>query len=72
MKINRDFFDNPITPEYILCKANRERIGILQCTEKSIDFKFNNIDEINFVTYLLIDDEKNLYYDAVDVMKYIC
>lgn len=71
MKINRDFFDNPITPEYILCKANRERIGILQCTEKSIDFKFNNIDEINFVTYLLIDDEKNLYYDAVDVMKYI-
>lgn len=71
MRINRDFFDNPIAPDYILCKANRERIGILQCTEKTIDFKFNDIDEINFTTYLYIDGERNPHYDKVDVMKYI-
>ena len=71
MKITRDFFDNPIVPDYILCKANKERIGVLQCTEKTIDFNFNDLDEINFTTYLYIDGEKNQYYDDVDVMKYI-
>lgn len=71
MKINRDFFDNPVIPEYILCKANKERIVVLQCTEKNIDIKFNDLDEINFTTYLYINGERNLYYDAIDVMKYI-
>lgn len=71
MKINRDFFNNPIVPDYILCKANKERIGVLQCTEKCIDFKFNDLDEITFTTYLYVNNERNPYYDAVDVMKYI-
>lgn len=71
MKINRDYFDNPVVPDYVLCKANKERIGVLQCTEKNIDFKFNNLDEINFKTYLYINGEKNPYYDEVEVMKYI-
>lgn len=71
MRINRDFFDNPIVPDYILCKANKERIGILQCIEKCIDLKFNDLDEINFTIYLYVNDEKNRYYDVVDVMKYI-
>lgn len=71
MKINRDFFDNPTVPDYILCKANKERIGVLQCTEKCIDIKFNDLDEINFTTYLNINDEKNPFYNDVDVMKYI-
>ena len=35
MKIRRDFFDNPIVPDYVLCKANKERIGALQCKEKT-------------------------------------
>lgn len=71
MKINRDFFDNPIIPDYVLCKANKERIGVLQCTEKAIDFKFNDLDEINFTTYLYTDGEKNPFYDDIDVIKYI-
>lgn len=71
MRITRDFFNNPIIPDYILCKANRERMGILQCTEKTIDFKFNDIDEINFTTYLYMDGLKNPSYDAIDVLKYI-
>ena len=71
MRINRDFFDAPVAPDYILCKAGRERIGVLQCTEKTLDHRFDDMDEISFTTYLMIDNEKNPYYDAVDVMKYI-
>ncbi|MCR2050381.1 phage tail protein [Acetatifactor muris] len=71
MRITRDFFDNPIIPDYVLCKSNKERIGILQCTNKTIDFNFNNLDEINFTTYLYIDGIKNPYYDLVNDMKYI-
>lgn len=71
MNLNRDFFDHPVVPDYVLCKANKERIGTLPCTEKTIDFKFNDLDEIGFTTYLYNDTEKNPCYDAVDVMKYI-
>lgn len=54
-----------------MCKANKERIGILKCTSKIITPKFNSLDEINFTTYLYNDDVKNQYYDDIDVMKYI-
>lgn len=71
MKINRDYFNNPIIPDYVLSKANKERIGVLQCTEKKINFEFNNLDEITFTTYLYINGDRNPYYDEIDVMKYI-
>lgn len=71
MRINRDFFDNPAIPDYILCKANRERIGVLQCTEKTIDLKFSDLNEISFTTHLMINNERNPCYDAIDVMKHI-
>lgn len=34
-------------------------------------FKWCDLDEINFSTNLYIDDEKNQYYEDIDVMKYI-
>lgn len=71
MKISKDYFNNLIVPDYVLCKANKEKIGVLNCTEKTADFKFNDLDEIHFTTYLYIDNERNPHYDAVDVMKYI-
>lgn len=71
MKINRDYFDNPVVPDYVLCKANKERIGVLRCAEKKLNLKFNSLSEIIFTTYLFIDDEKNIYYDSIDVMKYV-
>lgn len=71
MKINSDFFDDPVIPDYILCKANKERIGVMHCIEKTLDYKFDDLDEINFTTYLMLDNEKNPYYDAIDVMKYV-
>lgn len=71
MKINRDFFDHPMVPDYVLCKASRERIGILQCTEKSMEMKMNDLDEISFTTYLYMNNERNPHYDSVDLMKYL-
>lgn len=71
MRINRDYFDNPVVPDYVLCKANKERIGVLRCTEKKLNLKFNSLNGIIFTTYLFIDGEKNIYYDSIDVMKYV-
>ncbi len=71
MKINRDYFDNPIIPEFVLCKANKERIGVIQCSEKTAEVKYNDLNEIAFTTYRNINDERNPYYDAIDIMKYI-
>lgn len=71
MKINRDFLNSPIAPDYVLCKANKERIGVLRCTDKTVDLRFNDIDEIGFTTYLYMDGERNPLYDSIGVMKYV-
>lgn len=71
MKFNRDYFNNPTIPDYILCKANKERVGIIKCTAKNIVHKFNDLDEITFTTYMNIDGKKNPSYEAIDTMKYI-
>ena len=70
-RVKHDFFDNPIVPPYILCKSNKERIGVLKCTSKDLTVKFNSLDEISFTTYLYHDNIKNNYYDNVEVMKYV-
>ncbi len=71
LKLKHDFFDRPVVPSYLLCKSNKERIGVIQCTAKTIAVKFNSMDEINFTTYLYINGEKNRYYNDIDVLKYI-
>lgn len=69
--IKYDYFDNPIVPDYVLSKSNKERIGIIKCTDKTITTKFNDLDEIDFTTNLYIDNEKNPIYDGIEEMKYI-
>jgi hypothetical protein len=69
--ISHDYFDNVIVPPYILCKANKERIGILKCTSKTVTPKFNALDEITFTTYMYNDEILNPFYDDVVLMKYI-
>lgn len=71
MIINKDYFNNPVVPNYVLCKANKERIGTLKCIEKTADIKYKDLNEIHFTTYLYIDNKRNPYYEAVDIMKYI-
>lgn len=71
MILQRDAFENPAAPDFILCKAGGERIGTILCTSKTYDKKFNEISEIQFDTYLYMDDRKNPVYDDITEMKYI-
>lgn len=71
MQINRDFYNNLEVPDFVLCKANRERIGVIFCTDKITNLNFNDLDNIEFTTYYMIDGEKNPIYDSIEVMKYI-
>lgn len=71
IKVTNDYFDNPLPLDFVLTKANRDRIGVLQCSEKTADIKYNDLNQVNFTTYLYIDNEKNIYYDSIDVMKYL-
>ena len=70
-EIKRDYFDHPIDPDFVLCKANGERLGVIKCTEKSIDTKYNDIDEINFSTSLFMDGVQNPVYSYIDELKYV-
>ena len=72
MRINKDFFDNPIIPDFVLSKANKERIGVINCIDKTYEKKYRDLDEITFQTMLYNEDnEKNEYYDTIDLMKYV-
>ena len=71
MQLKRDYFEDLVVPDFVLCKANRERIGIIPCTDKQVDFNFGEMDEINFKTYYMMDGELNPIYDDIDVMKYV-
>lgn len=71
MILQHDYFNNPVAPDYILCKSNGERIGNIICTSKTYDKKFSDISEIQFETYLYIDNEKNPIYDSITEMKYV-
>lgn len=71
MILTKDYFNNPIVPNYALCKANKEIIGVVSCGEKTLDIKFNDLNEIHFTTYMNVDNKKNPYYELTDIMKYI-
>lgn len=61
--IKRDWFGAIDPPPFILCKANRERIGELFCLEKKHTFKLNDLDEISFTIPLYRDDERDPEYE---------
>ena len=72
MQITKDYFNRITPPDFILCKANNDRIGTLFCTEKKYDRCFNDFDTVTFTTPLFLDDmQRNPYYEAVKVMKYV-
>lgn len=71
MIFNYDYFGNIDPPQYVLCKASGDRIGVLNCTKKNSAFKFNAYDEVSFVTYMYIDGIKNPYYDLVKEGQFI-
>ena len=71
MQLKRDYFDNLETPDYVLCKANRERIGVIPCAEKTHDFNFGDMDEISLKTYYMTDGIINPIYKDIEIMKYV-
>ncbi|NBI93103.1 hypothetical protein D3Z45_21650 [Lachnospiraceae bacterium] len=64
-------FGNLVPPAYILTKANNDRMHVIECTEKKYFLKFNAPDVIQFKTYMLIDEMKNLAYDSIVEGKFI-
>ena len=67
----RDKYDNITPPEFVICKASGDRIGVIRCTAKNATFKFNAYNEISFSTYMYIDNERNPYYDNVIELQHI-
>ena len=70
---NRDNYQNIERPDVVLCKASRDRLGIIPVVELTLDQKFNDVDELKFKTYLYPDDQENInpMYDKIDMMKFI-
>lgn len=66
-----DHFGEVVIPEYVLCKASGDRIGIIPCTEKKHTIKFNAYDEITFTTYKFTNAEENVWYDQVKKLQHV-
>lgn len=58
-------------PDFVLCKASKNKIGTLRCVDKKMSIKFNDIGSVSFKIYRYIDNEPNPYYDLVKGSKYI-
>lgn len=71
MVINRNTLGHLEEPDFILVKASEERVGVLECTHKTWQHKFNDMDTISFEIPYLTDNEETPYYDDIDIMKYI-
>ena len=71
IRFNKDIFNNLVPPEYILTKANNDRLYVLNCTEKKYCFKFNSPDIIQFKTHMIMDDVKNQAYDFISEGQFI-
>lgn len=66
-----NLYDNISAPSFVLCRPNGDRLGVLTCTEKHIDLKFNDYDEISFTTYLYNDGILNPIYNEVKELMFI-
>lgn len=66
-----DYFGNPVVPEYVLCKASGDRIGIIPCVEKKRHIKFNAYNEITFSTYKFMEGQKNEVYEKIKKLQHV-
>ena len=71
IKLTHDFYNNIEVPQYILSKANGDRIAPLKCSSKKYTKKFNAYDEISFTVHMYVDNERNEWYDKVKDVQYI-
>jgi len=71
MIVNYDYLKNALPPDYILCKSNGERIGIIPTIDKRMSLMFNTYSEISFTTYMYMDGIRNPNYDKIVGLQYI-
>lgn len=71
MKFNHDYFNTLSPPQYILIKANGDRISPIECITKKYSFKFNLIDQIEFETYMYLNGKLNPIYNLITEGKFI-
>ena len=70
MILTRDYFNQIEVPQYVLCKANGEFLGEINCVEQK-GLSINDINEINFTVYKYMDGLENDMYDLITEMKYV-
>ena len=54
-----DHFDNVSVPSFILCKANKDRIGTIKCTSKKLIKKFDKYIKNKKKKYKKIRSKQN-------------
>lgn len=70
LNFNYDYWNNLETPSFVLCTVDKNIIGNLNVSERH--FKYNNeIPEISFKIYKMVDGIENPYYDRVLALQYI-
>lgn len=67
---NYDFWHNLETPDFVLCNVNKQPVGTLTCSNRKMNYS-NEISEISFTVYRLINGSVNPYYDSVTELQYI-
>ena len=70
MRLTRNYYDQIEIPDFILCKANGEKIGVIPCAGKKT-LSINELNEITFDVYKYVDGNKNELYDLITEMKYV-
>lgn len=71
MSLKYNYFDELEEPAYILCRPNGDRVGTIQCTQKSFEKKYNDYNQISFTTYMMYDNEKNDIYPHISEMQHV-
>lgn len=71
LKINRNTLGHLDEPQFILCKASEERIGVLKCTSKKWTHNYNDMDTLSFEVPYKADGKNTPFYDEIDIMKYV-
>ena len=71
MIVNRNTLGHLEEPDFILCKASEEMIGVLRCTVKKWEHKFQDLDTLTFEVPYMTDGEPTPFYDDIDIMKYV-
>lgn len=67
---NYDFWNNLETPDFVLCNVNKQPVGTLTCSNRKMNYS-NEISEISFTVYRMVNGSINPYYDSITELQYI-